>query len=255
MLKSRIMPCLLIQDSRLVKTVKFKNPQYVGDPCNAIKIYNAKEVDELIILDIGANLSNNGPNYKLISELVGECFMPLCYGGGVNEITQIKKLFRLGVEKVSINSSARDNPNLIKEASSQFGSQSIVVSVDIQMNFLRKYKVFTENGRNNTGSDPFEYIKDMEKLGAGEILLNFIDRDGTWNGFDFNIIEKVANSINIPLIVCGGAGTNLHLSQALKKGASAVAAGSMFVYSGKGLGVLINFPSRKEQEEILEYDV
>ncbi len=250
MLQTRVMPCLLVQDGRLVKTVKFRNPSYVGDPVNAIKIYNEKEVDELVLLDISATIEHRPPSMDLLRDVVNECFMPLTYGGGIRNMEEIKQLFNLGVEKVAINSSAVENPWLIKEASRQFGSQSIVVSIDAKKTFFGKYVVHTHGGRKSTGLDPLSFSKRMEEMGAGEILLYSIDRDGTYDGYDMELTRQVTEAVSIPVIACGGAGCIEDFAKAVYQGgASAVCAGSMVVYSKKGLGVLINFPSRAELQK------
>jgi len=251
-LTTRVMPCLLVKNNRLVKTVNFKNPSYVGDPINAIKIYNEKEVDELIIVDITATIENKLPNFDLIKEIADECFMPVCYGGGISSIDQMKKLFYLGIEKIALNSSVVDNQKLINDAAEIFGSQSIIISIDVKKNLFGKYQVHTRSGRRNSKKEPTEYAKTVEKEGAGEILLNSIDRDGTWSGFDIDLIKKITNAVNVPVIAVGGAGNLEHISEAVHRGgASAIAIGSMAVYQGKNLGVLINFPSRDRLENII----
>lgn len=250
MLRTRVMPYLLIDDGRLVKTVKFKNPAYIGDPINAIKIYNGKEVDELIVTDITATIENRPPNFRLVSEIVDECFMPLCYGGGIRKLEDIKRLYSLGIEKVAINSYAFEKPEFITQASELFGSQSVMVSIDIKKTLFSKYIVYTHGGRKSTKMNVIDYAVKMELMGAGEILLNSIDRDGTWDGYDIDLIKSVSRSVSIPVIACGGAGKVEHFRAAVKEGgASAVAAGSMVVYQGKGLGVLINFPRLRELQE------
>lgn len=252
MLITRVMPCLLVENDRLVKTVKFKNPSYIGDPVNAIKIYNDKEVDELLIVDITATKEGRDPNFQLIKEIADECFMPVCYGGGINSTNQIKLLFGLGIEKVALNSHAINNPKLITDAANKFGSQSIVSSIDVKKNVFGKYTVYTHGGTKKSKYSPIEYAKIVEEAGAGEILLNSIDRDGTWDGFDIDLIRSVTETVNIPVIAIGGAGNLDHISTAIYTGgASAIALGSMAVYQGKDLGVLINFPSREKLEKIL----
>jgi imidazole glycerol-phosphate synthase subunit HisF len=248
----RVMPCLLVEDGRLVKTVKFKNPTYVGDPVNAIKIYNEKEVDELIIVDIIATKQKREPNFKLIKEIANECFMPVCYGGGISSIDEMKKLFNLGIEKVAVNSHAIDNPGLIKKAAEAFGNQSVICSMDVKKNIFGRYQVLTHNGTRNSKKTPVEYAQFVEKFGAGEILLNAIDKDGTWSGFDLELIKSVTDNVNVPVIALGGAGNSDHIAEAVKNaGASAVGLGSMAVFQGKDLGVLVNFPARKTLEHIL----
>jgi cyclase len=251
-LVTRVIPCLLVENDRLVKTVNFKNPSYVGDPVNAIKIYNEKEVDELIIVDITATIENRTPNFNLIKEVADECFMPVCYGGSISSVDQMKKLFNIGIEKVALNSSVIENQRLINDAAEVFGSQSIIISIDVKKNLFGKYQVYTHSGEKNSKKDPAEYAKTVEKAGAGEILLNSIDRDGTWNGFDIDLIKSITDAVGIPVIAVGGAGNLEHISEAVHKGgASAIAIGSMAVYQGKDLGVLINFPTRDRLENII----
>lgn len=252
MLKTRVMPCLLLQNRRLVKTIKFKNPNYVGDPINTIRIFNEKEVDELILLDITATTDNKKPNYSLISEVASECFMPLTYGGGIRSIEDVKMIFSLGVEKVAINSYVVENPAFIRELADIFGSQSIIMSIDAKTTWLGKYAVYTHGGKNSTKYDPVKWARYMEEIGAGEILLNSIDRDGTYEGYDIDLIKRVSSAVSIPVIACGGAGRVEDFAEAIKAGASAVAAGSMVVYHGKNRGVLINFPIRQELESVLQ---
>ena len=246
------MPCLLVENDRLVKTVKFKNASYVGDAVNAIKIFNDKEVDELIIVDITATKEGRYPNFQLIKEISEECFMPVCYGGGISSIEHMKTLFALGIEKVALNSHAMNNTNLINNAVKRFGSQSIILSIDVKKNVFGKYRVYTRGGTKKSQYDPVEYAKYVEEAGAGEILLNSIDRDGTWDGFDLEMIKSVTNAVNIPVIAVGGGGNLQHISDAVHNGgASAVALGSMAVYQGKDLGVLINFPTREKLDKII----
>jgi len=253
MLKTRVMPCLLVSNGRLVKTVKFKNPAYVGDPVNAIKIYNEKEVDELILLDITATPEGRKPNFAFLSEITNECFMPLAYGGGIRDLDDIKRLFGLGIEKVAINSYAAENPAFIEQAAAIFGSQSILLSMDVKKNLFGKYAVYTQGGRTGTSHDPVAWATRMEGMGAGEILLNAIDQDGMMEGYDTVLIRKVTDAVHIPVIACGGAGKVEDFRLAVEKGgASAVAAGSMVVYQGKNKGVLINFPSRDDLKNILD---
>ena len=249
MLKTRVMPCLLLNDGRLVKTIKFKNPSYVGDPINAIKIYNEKEVDELILVDITATVEHRKPPFDIIEEVASECFMPFTYGGGIRDLDDIKRIFRLGIEKAAINSYAAENPEFIRDAADLFGSQSIVVSIDVKITMFGKYVVFTHNGKKSAKTDPVSYAVKMEKMGAGEILLNSIDKDGTMDGYDITLVKMVAEAVNIPVIALGGAGCVDDITEAVKGGgASAVTAGSLFVYQGKNRAVLINFPTREELE-------
>ena len=253
MLKARVMPCLLLKGRGLVKTVRFKNPNYVGDPINTIRIFNEKEVDELILLDITATTESKKPNFETISEVASECFMPLTYGGGIRTIEDAKMIFNLGVEKVAINSYAVENPSFIRELAALFGSQSVVISIDVKKTWLGKYAVHTHGGKNVTKYDPVEWAKFMEETGAGEILLTSIDRDGTYEGYDIELIRMVSAAVTTPVIACGGACRLEDFTEAVKAGgASAVAAGSMVVYQGKNRGVLINFPARNELEAVLK---
>jgi len=250
MLQTRVMPCLLLKNSKLVKTIKFKNPNYVGDPVNAIKIYNEKEVDELIFLDITATLEKKTPSFKTISEIASECFMPLTYGGGITNLEDMKTIFNLGVEKIAINSYGIDNPLFIEKASAKFGSQSIIVSIDVKKKLIGSYEVYSHSGTKGTGMDPLDWAKKVQDLGAGEILLTSIDKDGTMEGYDLTLIKRICDSVNIPVIVCGGAGNVEDFAKAVDAGASAVAAGSIVVYHGSAQGVLINFPSK---DELIKY--
>jgi imidazole glycerol-phosphate synthase subunit HisF len=253
MLTIRVIPALLLKDQGLVKTICFKEPKYVGDPINAIKIFNEKEVDELIFLDTIATLAGRKPNFRLISDIAGECFMPLGYGGGIRELDDIRTLFSIGVEKVVINSYAAENPSFIRNAADRFGSQSIIVSIDVRRNLLGKYTAYSHGGKVATKYDPVKFAQYMEEMGAGEIILTSIDRDGTMKGYEIDLIEKVTSTLNIPVVANGGAGKIQDFIDAIQKGgASAVSAGSMFVFQGKHRAVLISYPSRKEIETIRE---
>jgi cyclase len=243
MLRTRVIPCLLLKGNGLVKTIKFKNPTYIGDPINAIKIFNDKEVDELVFLDITASKEKKGPNFKLISEITTECFMPLGYGGGITTIEQIEKLFNLGVEKVILNSITHTQPELIKKATDIFGSQSIVASIDVKKHWLtKKQAVYSLSGEQSTGYSPIDYAKKMEDAGFGEIIINSIDQDGTMSGYDLALIEAVSKSVKVPVVALGGAGSIDDLLLAKKAGASAVAAGSLFVFQKAHRAVLITYP-------------
>jgi len=251
-INTRVIPCLLLKGLGLVKTVRFKGPKYVGDPINAVKIFNEKEVDELIFLDIDASVNNRVPNFDLISRIASECFMPLSYGGGLKCFDDIKKILGIGVEKVVLNSSATSNSDLIKNVSEFFGSQSIVVSIDVKKSARGEYKVYTHGGRVNTSLDAVEHAARMAERGAGELFLNSIDRDGTMEGYDIELIKKITNAVNIPVVACGGAGKVSDFADAVHRGgASAVSAGSMFVFYGKSRAVLINFPTREELRRYL----
>jgi cyclase len=246
----RIIPLLLLKNKGLVKTVKFMDPKYIGDPINAVRIFNEKEVDELIFLDITATAEMRKPNYEYLEKIAGECFMPLCYGGGISSLDDIHKIINLGVEKVSINSFAYSNPLFVKEAANEFGSSTIVVSVDVKKNLWGKYVVAINNGKTLTRTDPVEYVRMIEDMDAGEVLLNSTDRDGEMDGYDLELIHKVASAINIPLIACGGARNINDFKFAIDSGASAMAAGSMFVFHGKLKAVLISYPSQSDLKSI-----
>jgi cyclase len=246
MLRTRVMPCLLLERGRLVKTVKFDNASYVGDPINAIRIYNDKEVDDLLVLDIGAGPGGAAIDLELMGRIASECFMPFTYGGGIRSLEQIKAVFAIGVEKIAVNRMALEDESFISRAADRFGSQSIVVSIDVRRPRFRPYEVFADRGRRPTGVRPVEFARRMERMGAGEILLNSIDRDGTMEGYDLELIKAVATSVGIPVIACGGAGRVSDLPAAVDHGAAAVALGSMAVYQGRQRAVLINFPSRDE---------
>lgn len=250
MLYPRIIPCLLVHRNGLVKTVKFKDPKYVGDPINAVKIFNEKEVDELIVIDIDASVGGNEPNYERIKNLAVECRMPLCYGGGVKTVDQAQKIFSLGVEKIAISSSAIENPSLITEIAEKVGKQSVVVVLDVKRKLLSsKYEVYTYNGRKNTGLDPIDIALQSEKLGAGEIVINSIDNDGMMKGYDLQLIEKVRNAISIPMTVIGGAGSLDDIGKVIEQhGIIGVSAGSLFVFKGKYKAVLINYPVAIDKE-------
>ncbi len=251
MLATRLMPCLLMSNGALVKTVKFKNPIYVGDPVNAVRIFNQKEVDELILLDIEATTHHRGIDYETLEKLVTECFMPICYGGGVSSIEDMRRLFNLGIEKVSLGTAAFENPDLIRQAAAEFGNQAIVVSIDVKKGLLGGYSVRTQQGTKDTKMDPVAAAEYVEKLGAGEILLYSIDRDGTWSGFDLKLVQEVVNAVRLPVVATGGAGSLADVQSVVQQGgASAVAIGSMALFQGKDLGVLIKFPSREDQDEI-----
>lgn len=245
MKRPRIIPTLLIQDGNLVKTRMFSSPRYLGDPINAIRIFNEKCVDEICILDITASKMNRYPDYDLLKKMASEAFMPLSYGGGVRSIDQIKKLFRLGYEKVVINTAAVKDVQLIREASEYFGSQSIVCSIDYKRNLI-DYKCYTNDGSQKEKYKPVELSRILAEAGAGELLLYSMDKDGTRTGYDLKMVREISRSVSIPVIACGGAGNIDDLKLALDAGADAVAAGSMFVFFGKKQAVLINYPDEKE---------
>lgn len=249
MFRNRIFPCLLIDNKKLVKTIKFKNPNYVGDPINAIKIYSDKEVDEIVVLDITCTIQNRIPNLDIIQNMVEESLMPISYGGGIKDIEIAREIIKRGCEKVIINSYVFDNPDFITKLSKMLGSQSVVVSIDVKKNIFGKYKIYSNSGKVETSKDISEFPKFVQNMGAGEIFLNSIDRDGTWSGYDLELINSVCNSVDIPVSVCGGASKIEDFMFAIKNGANGCAAGSLAVYQGKGLGVLINFPSKEIKEK------
>lgn len=253
MLRPRLIPCLLVHNGGLVKTVNFANPKYVGDPINAVRIYNEKEVDELIVLDIDATVKGAEPDYQLISHLASECRMPLCYGGGVRTVAQIEKIISLGVEKVAVSSTAVENPKLISDAASRVGSQSVVVVIDVRKTgLLRRQEVVTHNGSRRTGLNPVEFAHQMAKLGAGEIVINSVDRDGEMKGYELDLIEQVRQAVHLPLTVLGGAGSLDDLKELISRyGIIGAAAGSLFVFKGKYRAVLINYPNCAEKEALL----
>ena len=253
MLRPRIIPCLLIHKGGLYKTIKFGDHKYVGDPLNAVRIFNEKEVDELIVLDIDKTKLNLEPDYDLIEKIAAQCRMPLCYGGGIKKVSQVEKIISLGVEKVGISSGAIDNPNLVFEASKKVGNQSIVFIMDLKKHIFRKnsYQVYTLNGTKNQGLDPLEISRKMESLGAGEIVINSIDRDGTLHGYDDFIIDKIYKNISIPLTVLGGLSNIKDLSNMIKKyKLIGLSGGSFFVFKGKYRAVLIQYLSPEQKNEL-----
>ena len=251
MLRPRIIPCLLIKDGGLVKTVGFDNPKYLGDPINAVKIFNEKQVDELIILDIDATVKNQEPDMEMISNLASECRMPICYGGGIKNVKQIRQIIALGVEKISISSAAIQNPDIVSEASEYVGNQSIVLTLDVKK-VNDEYQVFTHNGSKMTGLDLIEIIRKYQNLGVGEIVINSISHDGTMNGYDFVLIDYIKDGVNIPLTILGGAGSHDDIGMLISKyGLIGASAGSLFVFKGAYKAVLINYPNLVEKENII----
>lgn len=252
MLRTRVIPILLLRNESLVKTIKFNKFSYLGDPANTVRIFNEMEVDELIFLDILASRKQREPNFRILNDIASECFMPLCYGGGISHLDQAKKIFDIGYEKVSINTQANINPGLITEIANYYGSQAVIASIDVKKNFFNRHNVVIMNGKKNIKKNPTLWAKELEKLGAGEILLTSIDHEGTWKGFDLDLVKQVSDNVSIPVIAHGGAGNIDHIKEVVKNAnASAVALGSMVVFQKKDMGVLINFPERKKLEEIL----
>lgn len=252
MLRSRIIPCLLVKNKGLVKTLKFSTPKYVGDPINAVKIFNEKEVDELIVLDIDASVNNNEPDYVMIKNLAAECRMPLCYGGGVKTVEQVEKIISLGVEKVAISSAVIGDPELVAKAADVVGGQSVVVVMDVKKNVSNgKYQIWTHNGSKPTGKSPTELARKIESLGAGEVVINSIDNDGVMKGYDFALVSTIRESITLPLTVLGGAGSLKDIKELIDTfGIIGAAAGSLFVFKGIYRAVLINYPSRSEKDAL-----
>ena len=251
MLRTRVIPVLLLRNKGLVKTIKFNSGKYIGDPINALKIFNDKEVDEIVVLDIDASKEGRKPNFKAVKEFASECFMPLGYGGGIQELDDVKNLFALGVEKVVINTAAIQNLNLISQSAKIFGDQSIVLSIDVKKNLLGRHQVYSHKSGKAVSLDLIKYVNDAISAGAGEILLQSVDQDGLMTGYDLRIIQKISSNVNVPIVACGGAGRIDDLRKGSDAGASALAAGSMFVYHGPHKAVLINYPTQSQLKLIL----
>ena len=247
MLQNRIIPVLLLEKSGLVKSKKFKDSTYIGDPINAVRIFNDKEVDEIILLDISASKEQREPNFDLIAEIGSEAFVPFAYGGGIKNINQVKRIMFAGAEKIILNSAFLQNPEIVTEISNYIGSSSTVVSIDIKKNIWGKYKVYSDVQNRISNQSPLELAQTAERLGAGEIFINSVDLDGMMTGYDLNLLQEIAENIHIPVIACGGAGNIKHLQDAIKQTTiAAVAAGSMFVFHGKHKAVLINYPDKEK---------
>jgi imidazole glycerol-phosphate synthase subunit HisF len=247
--RPRVIPCLLIDGLGLVKTVKFKERTYLGDPVNTVRIFNEKGADELALLDINASPRGTGPQFELLEEIASEAFMPLAYGGGITSLQEIRRILGLGYEKVILNTTAAVDPEFVNEAARVFGSSTIVVSIDVRRRRLGGHEVAGMSAARPLYSTPAEYAADMARRGAGEILLTSIDRDGTQKGYDTDLIRAVSNAVNVPVIACGGAGSIADLGTAVAAGASAAAAGSLFVFSGKHRAVLITYPRDRDLDE------
>jgi len=254
MLRPRIIPCLLVKDGGLVKTVRFESPKYVGDPINAVRIFNEKEVDELIVLDIDATVKNRPPDYDLIANLAEECRMPLCYGGGVSTVAQAQRIIELGVEKVALSAAALERPGLVAEIAECVGNQSVVVVVDVKKTVPDGgYEIWTHNGRKQTGLSPVEFVSRIERLGVGEIVINSIDNDGLMKGYDIDLAGTIRGKISVPLTVLGGAGSLDDIGRLISRyGIVGAAAGSLFVFKGIHKAVLINYPNRAEKDALIE---
>lgn len=245
--KTRVIPVLLLRGKGLVKTVKFKEPKYIGDPINSVRIFNEKEVDELVFLDITATLEGRGPDFDLLGDIAGEAFMPMAYGGGITRLEEVQRIFALGFEKVIIDTAAYASPQLIRDAVSIYGSQSVVGCVDVRRTLLGRYEVYSQGGKRREAVGVREHVEQLERLGVGEIIVNSIDRDGTQTGYDLKLVREVSAAVSIPVVACGGAaGIDDFAAAVHEAGASAVAAGSLFVFVGPHRAVLINYPDRAE---------
>lgn len=254
MLRSRITPCLLVHKKGLVKTTSFKEAKYVGDPINAVKIFNEKEVDELIVLDIDATVEGRGPDFELIKNLAIECRMPFCYGGGVTSVVDAKKIISLGAEKVAISAAAITNPSLLKDIGIAVGIQSVVVVLDVKKKgFLGGYEIFTHNGKKATGIKLKDFLMQLNQIGIGELVINSIEDDGKMTGFDFKLFDIAREMIDGPMTILGGAGNHEHIRDAIKRYKTiGIAAGSLFVFKGKYRAVLINYPNKNERKELYQ---
>jgi cyclase len=243
MLRVRIIPALLLDNESLVKTTRFRHPTYIGDPCNTVRIFNELEVDELAFLDITATRDRRPPNFALLQDVATECFMPLSYGGGLTSFDDAARIFGIGFEKVVVNSFAHERPELITEIADVYGAQAVVASIDVGTGLFGGERIMTHGGRRARRPDPVAWAVELERRGAGEILLTSIDREGTWDGMDIDLIRKVSDAVTVPVIAQGGAGSVSDLAEAVHVGhASSVAVGSMVVFQKKGFGVLVNFP-------------
>lgn len=253
-METRVIPVLLLMNGILYKGVNFKKHKYIGDPINAVKIFNEKEVDELVFLDISATVQKKEPDYKFLADVASQCFMPLCYGGGVKTLTQIEKILYAGVEKISLNTVAVTNQDFVRQAVKEFGSSTIVVSIDAKKKLFGGYSVYIHSGSKNTKLDPLELAMSVADLGIGEILINSIDNDGMMEGYDLKLINSIASTVDVPVIASGGAGSMNHFKDAITEGnASAVSAGSFFVFQGKHRAVLITYPEKSEIESYLNH--
>ena len=239
----RIIPVLLLNKGGLYKTINFKNARYIGDPINSVKIFNEKEADELLLLDFAASVEKRGPDFAKIAEIAGEAFMPMAYGGGIRTFDDAKKVFDSGFEKVVLNSILFDDLSLVEKIGAVYGAQAVVGCIDCKKRVIGSSKAYSHSGTKKSSYTPLQWAKKLEEAGTGEIIINSIDKDGTWDGYAIDVISEVSHSVKIPVIACGGAGNLDDFKQAVSAGASAVAAGSMFVYQKKGMGVLISFPS------------
>lgn len=251
MLKHRVIPCLLLRNGGLVKTLKFADPKYVGDPINAIRIFNDKEVDELMVLDITASKEKKEPNYALIEQFASECFMPLSYGGGIKNMEQAQRLFNSGIEKICLQTSVLEDLSLVKNLSDKWGSSSILVSIDVKKNWMGQPKLYSAAAGKTLDKKWTDFMLEAVKAGAGEIVLNAVDKDGTMKGMDTALIEEAAKLLSVPLVAVGGAGSLADIKAAVDAGANAVSAGAFFVFQGPHRAVLITYPKYKELVQLL----
>jgi cyclase len=251
MLRTRVIPTLLLRNESLVKTVQFRRFNYIGDPCNTVRIFNELEVDELLFLDITATREGRMPNLGLLRDIANECFMPVGYGGGINSLEAAKKVFDIGFEKIVVNSALTQRPELIRELSSHYGSQAIIASIDVRNDWRGRQRVYQHTRGKDLLQDPVEWARTMQEMGAGEILLTSVDREGTWSGFDLELVRRVTAAVSIPVIAHGGAGCLADIGRAVSEGkAAAVAVGSLVVFQKKGMGVLVNFPGASQLREV-----
>jgi cyclase len=250
-LRHRVIPVLTIDERRLVKTIRFRNPRYLGDPLNAVRLFNEKEVDEIVIVDIGATRRGREPDFAFIADLASECFMPMAYGGGIASLDHAARVLSLGVEKVVMNTAAVEHPELLSAASDRYGAQAVIAAIDVRRRWTGATVATTRGGTKSSGRTPVEMARAMEQAGAGELLLTSIPHDGEMRGYDLALIKQVSAAVSIPVIACGGAGTLDDLRLAVRDGgASAASAGSLFVYQGKHRAVLVNFPSQDVRERL-----
>lgn len=254
MLRSRIIPCLLVHNKGLVKTTEFKDPKYVGDPINAVKIFNEKEADELMVLDIDATVEKRGPDFEMIRNLAVECRMPFCYGGGITSVAEAKKIIGLGAEKIAISAAAINNPSLIKEIAKAVGTQSVVIVLDVKKKGLfGEFEIFTHNGKERTGIKLKNFLETLNEIGIGELVINSIEDDGKMSGYNFKLFDMAREIMDVPMTILGGAGCLEDIQTAIKRYRTiGAAAGSLFVFKGKYKAVLINYPTRQERSKLYQ---
>lgn len=247
MLRTRLIPCLQLNDESLVKTTRFGRFGYIGDPANTCRIFNECEVDELTIVDIRASVERRAPNFALLADIVDECFMPVAYGGGITRVGEAERLLAIGIEKVIVGTAAHARPELLGEIAAAFGSQCVIAALDVKGGLFGGQRCYVKSGRSRTRFTPVDWAREVTARGAGEILLTNVDREGTWAGFDLDLVRSVADAVPIPVVAHGGAGNHRDIVHAIAAGASAVALGNIVVYQKRGMGVLVNFPTAEEQ--------